>query len=175
MDQRRDDHLVCTSCGETFLFSASEAAVFAQRGLTSPKRCKTCRKARKEQAGGRADASGRFGAGPRTDGRGRPRYTGDVNEYRSPMQDSYSPATWQRPPMPERGPRRGPVGTRPGPAANRRGQNDGAASSARPRGARPEDDGNYRAPSYPDDRAPGSADRTPPRFCQTCYRARKPA
>lgn len=101
MEQHRDEHIVCASCGATFIFSASEAAVFAERGLASPKRCKDCRRARKERAPGqesngnssgyaRSGAPG-AGGGPRGFG-ARPRYTGDVNEYRSPMQDSYSPA-----------------------------------------------------------------------------------
>lgn len=92
MEQHRDEHIACADCGASFLFSASEAAVFAERGLASPKRCKDCRRARKERAPGH-DHSGAVHArpggqrGPGT----RPRYTGDVNEYRSPMQDSYSP------------------------------------------------------------------------------------
>jgi CxxC-x17-CxxC domain-containing protein len=73
----RDEQLVCSDCGESFVFTAAEAAFYEERGLRAPpKRCKACRAARKT-------------AGPRRSG--APRYTGDVNEYRSPMQDtSYS-------------------------------------------------------------------------------------
>jgi CxxC-x17-CxxC domain-containing protein len=111
-----------------------------------------------------------------------PRYTGDVNEYRSPMQDSSSPYMNSWP----------------------------AASAQRPRGgAVHRDDGNYRAPSFIGERraAAASRDAAPERraprtrptfsitckscgaegqvpfkpvegrdvFCQACYRARKPS
>jgi CxxC-x17-CxxC domain-containing protein len=101
MEQHRDEHIDCADCGASFVFSAAEAAVFAERGLTSPKRCKECRRARKQGArpdGGRADhggdRGGRWGQPPAYQGqgfqggrRGAPSYTGDVNEYRSPMAD----------------------------------------------------------------------------------------
>src|SRR5262245_55138774 len=77
----RNEELSCTSCGSRFLFTAVEAALYAQRGLAPPKRCKACRRARKnEDAGGGAthapavsDASsgGRGGSNRRGDGGGR--------------------------------------------------------------------------------------------------------
>jgi CxxC-x17-CxxC domain-containing protein len=208
MEQHQDARIDCGDCGASFLFSAAEAALFAERGLAAPKRCKDCRRARKDRGGadrtnaGRpaptgADAQGnvraRFdgGAGHQERGSfgGRPthpsavRYTGDVNEYRSPMQTaSYGGATWNN------------IALLP--------------SRARPRNPRaPRDDGNYRAPSGPTPRArpdggarpagggsprPTSelfpitchgcgADSTVPFkpapgrevYCQACYRARK--
>ena len=129
MQDHRDDHIVCADCGTSFLFSAGEAQVFAERGLASPKRCKECRRARKERSGEGGGGSARPGprsgpspsaagwngngggrdAGPPRGPRplqaprgsaapryGAPRYTGDVNEYRSPMQDrSFAAAPWQ--------------------------------------------------------------------------------
>ncbi len=108
MEQHRDEQIECADCGAAFIFSAAEAAVFADRALAAPKRCKDCRRARKERAasearGGRPQAfsathaapggarpqGGRYGAPPR-------RYTGDVNEYRSPMADSFSAAPYGR-------------------------------------------------------------------------------
>jgi CxxC-x17-CxxC domain-containing protein len=97
MEEHRDEQIHCADCGASFVFSANEAAVFAQRGLTAPKRCKDCRRARKE----RAANEGGGGAAARWSGQGQsaaswgarrasPRYTGDVNEYRSPMQDGFS-------------------------------------------------------------------------------------
>lgn len=97
MEQYRDEHIACANCGASFLFSAGEAAVFAERSLAAPKRCKECRRARKEQGGGAGQGrpapawgGGNGGGGQRDFApRGQaPRYTGDVNEYRSPMQDN---------------------------------------------------------------------------------------
>lgn len=96
MEQNRDEHIVCADCGVSFLFSAGEAAVFAERGLAAPKRCKECRRARKERAPSQdrnGNGHGRASAPAMGGNRGgAPRYTGDVNEYRSPMQDSFTPA-----------------------------------------------------------------------------------
>ena len=48
-----DKTLTCSDCGATFAFSASEQELFAQRGYTNePKRCSTCRSARKTEQGG---------------------------------------------------------------------------------------------------------------------------
>jgi CxxC-x17-CxxC domain-containing protein len=205
MEQHRDEHIVCASCGTSFLFSAAEAAVYAERKLAAPpKRCRDCRRARKEQQGrpdggaprarapqqsGYAQVRSAGGQRPpaRSDGRPRvPRYTGDVNEYRSPMQDAYSGVSpgWSAPSQSYR--------SRGGPVAR--------------------DDGNYRAPSFGGERRPAPsriasaaavAEPRAPRsrpmfsitckscsaegqvpfkpvegrdvFCQACYRARKPA
>lgn len=132
----QDEHIECASCGTSFVFSAGEAAVFEQRGLTAPKRCKDCRRARKEQGQGQGRPSGGgYGdRGPRPDraphhnghnGFARPqRYTGDVNEYRSPMQD-----------------------TSARPYDSGRFQNGNSQDHRPARGRGPRDDGNYRAPS----------------------------
>ncbi|WP_437813445.1 zinc-ribbon domain containing protein [Sorangium sp. So ce1078] len=202
MEQHRDEHIVCASCGTSFLFSAAEAAVYAERRLAAPpKRCRTCRRARKDSRGEHESAStaraaqnqrpaparsaGGYRGVARGDGRPRkPRYTGDVNEYRSPMQDAYSGLS--------------PAWTVP------------SHYPQRPRGGAPvRDDGNYRAPSFAGDRrapAQGRAAAQQPRaprnrptfsitckscgsegevpfkpvegrdvFCQACYRARKPS
>ncbi|WP_437689627.1 zinc-ribbon domain containing protein [Sorangium sp. So ce176] len=202
MEQHRDEHIVCASCGTSFLFSAAEAAVYAERKLAAPpKRCRTCRRARKDNRGehesasttraaqhqrpGAARSAGGYRGAPRGGGQPRtPRYTGDVNEYRSPMQDAYSGLT--------------PAWTAP------------SHYQQRPRGGAPaRDDGNYRAPSFAGERRAGpptrSAAQQPraPRnrptfsitckscgaegevpfkpvegrdvFCQACYRARKPS
>jgi len=156
MENHRDEHIACADCGASFLFSAGEAAVFEQRGLAAPKRCKDCRRARKDRnqadsgpsrgprtwngAGQNPAARGpnggrpavgngvpRYGA-PRY---GAPRYTGDVNEYRSPMHDG----GWQQP---QNNGYRAPAGgnTWPQPRPPRRG-GPGVYRH----------DGEYRAPS----------------------------
>lgn len=111
MDNMRDERLDCVSCGNSFIFTAAEAERFLERGLSMPpKRCHDCRRARKEQQqrdgfqGGaprygdsrfRSDSRGgyRSDAGPSAGYRPRsPGYTGDVNEYRSPMGMGHSPS-----------------------------------------------------------------------------------
>ena len=56
-----DKTITCVDCGAEFTFSADEQQRFAERGFTNePKRCKTCRDAKKAQQGG---SGGGFGAG----------------------------------------------------------------------------------------------------------------
>ena len=160
MEHHQDEHIVCADCGASFVFSAAEADVFAQRGLTAPKRCKECRRARKQQnglvggyprgpraEGGRpspgGDQGGRWGGqapaydarGPR---RGPPQYTGDVNEYRSPMATGATGGPWRGPDAPA--PRRPP--TRSGPAPYRGGD----YRSPMGNGPAPYRSGDYRSP-----------------------------
>lgn len=48
-----DKSLQCADCGATFTFSADEQTFFQQKGYTNdPKRCPTCRQARKARLGG---------------------------------------------------------------------------------------------------------------------------
>lgn len=44
----QDVTLICVDCDENFLFTAEEQQFFYSKGLATPKRCKPCRKARKE-------------------------------------------------------------------------------------------------------------------------------
>ncbi len=50
----QDKSLQCSDCGTTFIFSAEEQELFQSRGYTNePKRCPSCRQARKaERYGG---------------------------------------------------------------------------------------------------------------------------
>ena len=59
-----DKQLTCSDCGATFTFTADEQGLFKQRGYTNePKRCPTCRAARKTQRGDTGTRStGGFGA-----------------------------------------------------------------------------------------------------------------
>jgi hypothetical protein len=45
----QDQTLNCRDCKQPFLFEAGEQAFFAEKGFTSPTRCKPCRQARKAQ------------------------------------------------------------------------------------------------------------------------------
>mgnify|MGYP001259923154 CR=1 FL=1 len=48
-----DKTLTCVECQESFQFTAGEQEFYAQRGLTNePKRCPTCRQARRSTRGG---------------------------------------------------------------------------------------------------------------------------
>ena len=45
-----DKSIQCSDCGTTFTFSASEQELFQSRGYTNePKRCPSCRQARKSE------------------------------------------------------------------------------------------------------------------------------
>ena len=47
----QDKSLQCADCGTTFTFSAAEQEFFQSKGYTNePKRCPTCRQARKDRA-----------------------------------------------------------------------------------------------------------------------------
>ena len=57
-----DKSLQCSDCSATFTFSAEEQEFFQSRGyVNEPKRCPTCRQARKTERGG----SSGFGGGQR--------------------------------------------------------------------------------------------------------------
>src|SRR4029079_11383493 len=77
MEQHRDERITCVGCGNSFLSPAAEAAHYEERGLAAPpKRCRECRRARKEQrergeplrGGYQRPAGGNFGS--RGDSRG---------------------------------------------------------------------------------------------------------
>ena len=55
-----DKTLTCADCGQAFNFTASEQDFYAERGFTEPRRCPTCRSARKAA---RNSDSGGYGAG----------------------------------------------------------------------------------------------------------------
>ena len=59
----QDKSIQCSDCGVTFTFSAAEQEQYASRGYTNePKRCPSCRSARKAER----DGGGRsYGGGPR--------------------------------------------------------------------------------------------------------------
>jgi hypothetical protein len=43
-----DEVIPCADCRIDFVFTASEAAFFASKGLTKPRRCKACRQKRRD-------------------------------------------------------------------------------------------------------------------------------
>jgi len=75
----QDRTLVCEDCGSTFVFTAREQEFYNERGFSDPKRCASCRaarKARRADSGRTSDghAGGRvsFGNGERQGYRDRP-------------------------------------------------------------------------------------------------------
>jgi len=47
-----DMQLQCSDCGQEFTFTAADQAFFQERGYSTPKRCKACRMAKKNDQGG---------------------------------------------------------------------------------------------------------------------------
>jgi len=147
MEQPKDEELVCESCGVTFVYSAAAAAARAERGLTTkPTMCKPCWRARPSSKDSKPHDEGghrmrRGGPGPRQPNPSNPwaqRGTGDVNEYRSPMPDPHFAGQAPR------------SGWSMKPSFTRRG---------------PGSDGNYRAPSFQNEKRVGASrgprDRAP--------------
>jgi CxxC-x17-CxxC domain-containing protein len=59
-----DRSLTCADCGQEFSFSESEQSFYAERGFSEPRRCPSCRAARKAQRGdGQRDGDRAAGAG----------------------------------------------------------------------------------------------------------------
>lgn len=43
-----DEIIKCQDCGEEFTFTEGEKKFYEEKGFTKPKRCKSCRKAKKK-------------------------------------------------------------------------------------------------------------------------------
>ena len=55
-----DIQLTCSDCGQDFTFTAADQAFFQERGYSTPKRCKPCRQAKKNDQGGEVPATVRL-------------------------------------------------------------------------------------------------------------------
>lgn len=53
-----DKTLTCSDCGGTFTFTAREQEFYAERGFTTPRRCRTCRDAAKASRGKQSSGGG---------------------------------------------------------------------------------------------------------------------
>ena len=63
-----DKALTCADCSSEFVFTASEQEFYAERQFSEPRRCPSCRAARKLARGGSGDparSGGYSSAGPR--------------------------------------------------------------------------------------------------------------
>ncbi|HZU08383.1 MAG TPA: CxxC-x17-CxxC domain-containing protein [Pseudacidobacterium sp.] len=47
-----DLQLTCSDCGQEFTFTEADQAFFQERGYSTPKRCKSCRQAKKSDSYG---------------------------------------------------------------------------------------------------------------------------
>lgn len=56
-----DLQLTCSDCGQDFTFTAADQSFFSERGYSTPKRCKPCRQAKKNEQGG--GGGGGYGGG----------------------------------------------------------------------------------------------------------------
>ncbi len=86
-----DRTITCADCGQEFIFTASEQAFYAEKGFTdAPKRCKSCRQARKTQrnSGGYGDDSYSSGGGGYSSGGGGG-YGGGGGGYDRPPRQLY--------------------------------------------------------------------------------------
>jgi len=62
-----DKALTCSDCSQEFTWSASEQQFFADRGFTEPRRCSSCRAARKASRG---DSGGGYSSSSYSSGGG---------------------------------------------------------------------------------------------------------
>ena len=61
-----DRDLTCADCGTTFVFTADDQEYHAQKGFTNdPKRCPSCRAARRQNSDGGGGGGGYGGGGAR--------------------------------------------------------------------------------------------------------------
>ena len=59
-----DKNLTCVECNTTFVFSADDQSFHSQKGYTDPKRCTSCRAARRS-GGSSYGGGGGYGGGSR--------------------------------------------------------------------------------------------------------------
>lgn len=59
-----DMQLTCSDCGQDFTFTAADQAFFQERGFSTPKRCKSCRQAKKADQGGGGGGGGGYRSSP---------------------------------------------------------------------------------------------------------------
>ena len=75
-----DKTLTCADCSQEFTFTASEQDFYAERGFTEPRRCASCRAARKAQRG---DSGGGSYSSGSSYGGGSSSYGGGSSSYGS--------------------------------------------------------------------------------------------
>jgi CxxC-x17-CxxC domain-containing protein len=59
----QDRNIGCVECSQEFVFSADDQQYHSERGYSDPKRCPSCRAARRSQSGGGGGGYGGGGGG----------------------------------------------------------------------------------------------------------------
>ena len=59
MSSHYDQHFTCADCGHDFVWTAKDQEFFREKGYQQPKRCKDCRRAKKQ--GRESNGHGRDG------------------------------------------------------------------------------------------------------------------
>ncbi|HLY74016.1 MAG TPA: CxxC-x17-CxxC domain-containing protein [Planctomycetota bacterium] len=87
-----DKQITCVDCGTNFTFSSGEQERFAQLGFTNePKRCSSCRAAKKASQGGDAGASRSSGSRGGRSGGPREMFPAVCAECGKPTQVPFQP------------------------------------------------------------------------------------
>jgi CxxC-x17-CxxC domain-containing protein len=151
-----DQQISCSECGDTFVFTEAEATFYREKGLAAPpKRCKSCRAARKAASGGdRAGGGGGRGKGP-------PRSGGGSGDYRSPR-PAFNGSNGGNAGGNSWAPRGGSQETRS--QARPQGRGDARGANGRgpsPRGPSPRGPSEYRSPAFPEQRWAPRSDSAP--------------
>lgn len=55
-----DIQITCSDCGQDFTFTAADQTFFQERGYSTPKRCKPCRLAKKNEQGSGGGGGGGY-------------------------------------------------------------------------------------------------------------------
>ena len=72
--EHSEETLVCATCGQTFAFTAQEQAYYREKGFQhTPKRCKDCRRAKRNMRGSGNGGDPQIRAGRNGGGGGAPR------------------------------------------------------------------------------------------------------
>jgi len=90
VSQFQDRMLRCADCGGTFAFTAGEQAFFQERGFSEPKRCPSCREARKSGRSG-GQSSGYRDRGGRRESSQRQMYDAVCADCGEPTQVPFRP------------------------------------------------------------------------------------
>ncbi len=85
-----DSNLTCVECNSEFVFSADDQQYHAERGYEDPKRCPSCRQAKRAGGGGHGGGRG-YGGGGYGGGGSRQMYDAVCDDCGSACQVPFQP------------------------------------------------------------------------------------